>query len=169
MKKLIVALVLTLAQTALAHEGMKQAVMPKEFDSLKQLVGTWEGTTTMDGKETKVTVVYELTSAGTAVVEKLFKGTPEEMVSVYHKEGKSLGMTHYCGIGNQPHMRLKKSDSKMMAFEMVKTDGISSPKEDHMHAVTLTFNDADSMTETWSHYHDGASAGLVTFALKRVK
>src|SRR5437868_7105013 len=108
MKKLMFASVLfVLAAPAFAgdHEHMKPvASMPKEFDSLKTLAGTWEGTGMMDGKEQAVTVVYEVTSGGSILVERLMPGTPGEMISVYHRDGKTLSMTHYCALGNQPEM-----------------------------------------------------------------
>ena len=65
--------------------------MPKEFDTLKKLVGKWEGTSVMAGKEEKVSVVYELTSGGTAIAERLMPGTAHEMVSMYYSEGKNAG------------------------------------------------------------------------------
>jgi hypothetical protein len=168
-KSFLFSLLLCFSGLALGHPGHQPPAMPKEFDQLKQLVGTWEGTTMMDGKEQKVIAVYEVTSGGTAVVERLFAGTPEEMVSVFHKEGKSLGMTHYCAIGNQPHMHLKKADGKSMAFEMTKPDGISSMKEAHMHAVTLTMADPDSLKEEWVQFADGSQKGTAAFTLKRKK
>lgn len=144
--------------------------MPKEFDSVKQLVGTWEGTGNMgDGKEQPVTVVYELTSGGTAVTEKLMPGTPMEMVSVYHKEGKSLGMTHYCAMGNQPHLKLKSAEPKSVVFEMVGTAGITSAKEPHMHAVTLTMADADSLKQEWVSFEGGKKKMTAVFTYKRKK
>ena len=76
-------------------------------------------------------------------------------------------MTHYCALGNQPHMQLKKAGSKQMAFEMVKPDGIVSPKEPHMHAITLTLTDPNSLQQDWVHYIDGKQAGTVTFSFKR--
>jgi hypothetical protein len=144
-------------------------VMPKEFDVMKQLVGTWEGTAKMGEKEEPVTVIYKMTAAGTALTETLMPGTPHEMVSVYHKDGRSLAMTHYCATGNQPHMKLKKGDAQSISFEMTKPTGISSAKEAHMHAVTLTLADPDTLKQEWTFYTDGKKSGVNAFNFKRKK
>ena len=142
--------------------------MPKEFDMMKGLVGTWEGTTMMDGKETPVSVVYKVTSNGSVLTEILGPGQPMEMISVYHKEGNSLAMTHYCALGNQPHMKLKKSDAKSVSFEMVGKSGIASMKEPHMHAVTLTLTDPNTLQAEWTHFENGKpSAEKALFTFKR--
>jgi len=168
-KMLLLALTLLLAQTCFAGaEGHHQPpAMPKEFEALKTLVGKWEGTTKMHDKEEKTEVTYALTSGGTAIMETMMPGTPHEMVSIYHKAGKSLAMTHYCALGNQPYMPLKKADKKSISFELKKPVGISSMKEEHMHAVTLTLQDNDTLVQDWVNYKGGKKAGNVTFTLKR--
>src|SRR5690349_14032148 len=76
----------------------------KEFERMKQLVGTWKGSGDMDGKKMDAVVNYRLTSAGTVLLETMGPGTDHEMVTAYHDEGGKLAMTHYCAMGNQPHM-----------------------------------------------------------------
>ena len=143
--------------------------VPKELDALKQLAGTWEGTSRKgQNPEQKASVVYEITSGGTAVTSKLFPGQPHEMISVYHKEGKSVGMTHFCAAGNAPQMVLKKADGKTMTFEIQKSEGLSSPSESHMHAVTLTMVDANTLQEEWSQFENGKKTDAVTFNFKRI-
>ncbi len=169
---LFVSFSISLSSVAFANSDHKMPIveMPKSFDTLKSLVGTWEGSSDMgDGKQTPVVVVYELTSGGTAISEKLMPGTPHEMVSIYHKEGKSLGMTHFCALGNQPHMKLKKAESNRMAFEMAGTSGISSSKEPHMHALTLTMADSDSLKQEWVHFAGGKKGMTAVFEYKRKK
>src|SRR6266852_7737782 len=103
-----------------AHPGAK---MPASFDNVKALVGQWERTTKMGDKDTPVTASYEMTAGGTAILERLLTGTPNEMVSVYHSDGTKVAITHYCMLGNQPEMTLRKTDKNMMVFEMAATSG----------------------------------------------
>jgi hypothetical protein len=163
-------MVLVVASPALAHEHPTPSI-PKELDTMtKELVGTWEGMSKMGGdKEMPVSVVYEVTSGGTAITERLFPGTPHEMISVYHKDGDTVSMTHFCAFGNAPQMKLKKFDGKVMAFEMTKPMGISSMKEPHMHAVTLTLTDHDSLQHEWVNYMNGKKAEVSVFNFKRKK
>jgi hypothetical protein len=171
MNKTLLPLFLVVATPALgdpAHEH-PMPVMPKEFDTLKQLVGTWEGSAKVHDKDEVVTVVYELTSGGSAITEKAMPGTPHEMITVYHREGKGLAMTHYCAAGNQPHMKLTKADGNSMSFEMVGTSGIDSAGEPHMHALKLTIAGADTLTQEWTHFANGKKVSVAVFNLKRKK
>ena len=150
--------------------GMKAPAMPAEFEKLKSLVGTWKGTADMGGdKPMDVTHTFELTSGGSAVVEKLMVGTPKEMVSVYCSEGGKLVMTHYCSMGNQPKMSLKKNSDNEMDFLMKGTAGIGSAKDAHMHGMNIVWKDADHITEQWTMYNDGKQRKTVAFELARVK
>lgn len=162
-------ILLAAAQPALAGKDDHQhaVTMPEEFETLKQLVGTWEGKSDMGKGEQTMRVVYALTSGGTAITETLMLGTPHEMVSVYHKDGDSLAMTHYCAMGNQPHMKLKQADDKRMVFEMDKPQGIASADEAHMHGLTLTLKDKNTLQHDWSHYEGGKATQTVTFLLHK--
>ena len=163
-------LLLPAAQTVFAGEKHEHtpAAMPRQFETLKQLLGTWEGKSQMGDKgEQTVQVIYELTSGGTAIVEKLMPGTPQEMVSVYHKEGDSLAMTHYCSMGNQPHMTLQDADAGHLVFEMKQPQGIASAEESHMHALTLTLKDKNTLQQDWVNYDKGKPAQTATFLLHR--
>lgn len=166
LKMTVSALVLTLALPVLAHE-MPQVNTPKDFEKVKELVGTWEGTHKTDKGEEKLKVTYELTSGGTAVLEKLFAGTPHEMISVYHPSGTKVTMTHYCAMGNQPEMTMKKADDKTMAFEMTGTAGIKSKNELHMHGLTVTMTDKDHMKEEWVSFEKGKKKDVTVFDLTR--
>ena len=56
-----------------------------ELNRIKALAGRWTSTTSMFGnKDEKVFTAYAITAGGSAVVETIFPGTPNEMVSVYY-------------------------------------------------------------------------------------
>jgi hypothetical protein len=96
---LIAVVCLSLAGLLLAHAGEDQSAPytgSKEFERMKQLVGTWEGTSDMGKEGEKVRVEYRLTAGGSTLAETLFPGSAEEMVSVYRDRGGKLAMTHYC-------------------------------------------------------------------------
>lgn len=141
--------------------------IPAAFKAMQQVLGDWQGTQLMDGKEVPVTVSYELTSGGTAMTERLMAGTPEEMVSVYHMDGDSVAMTHYCALGNQPYMKLTRQQGNSFAFEMAGNMGVQSAAEPHMHGVTLILKDANTLQQRWSHYADGKLHSEVTFDFQR--
>jgi hypothetical protein len=144
-----------------------QAAMPKEFEALKPLVGAWEGTAQMGGQQVPVVLTYALTSGGTAIIETLMAGTPHEMVSVYHKAGDKVSMTHYCALGNSPTMALVKSDGKCAQFEMTEPKGVASIEETHMHGVTLTLTGPDTLRQEWEQFEGGKKKQTMVFEFKR--
>jgi hypothetical protein len=136
---------------------------------MKTLVGTWTGKTDMGQGPVDMTVQYSLVAAGSAVEERCFPGTPNEMVSMYYDQGGKLAMTHYCIMGNRPRMLLKSSDDKMIKFDFDKSCGINPKKESHMHALTITFNDANTITTSCKAMMDGKEMAEHPTTLTRVQ
>lgn len=157
------------ASVSFAGEGQTAAPAPKEFEQLKVMVGKWEAKTkdSKTGKEDKGLVTYELTSGGTAIVEKLFAGTPHEMVSIYHTNNGKVAMTHYCMAGNQPELALKKATEKTTTFELDGTKGITNKNENHMHGLVLTMVDKDHMKQEWSSFEKNKQVGTTVIELTR--
>jgi len=170
---LIAAVCFSLAGLFVAQAGEYQSTPytgSAEFERVKQLVGAWEGTSDMGKEGEKVRVEYRLTAGGSALVETLFPGSAEEMVSVYHDRKGKLAMTHYCMLRNQPRMTLAKADAQ--TIELVfgkKGNDIDPAKEKHMHAVRITFTDNDHIIQKWTMFEKGKDAGGVTIMLTRVR
>jgi hypothetical protein len=115
-----------------------------QLERLKKLAGTWVEAD-KDGKPTdKVVSVVKVTAGGSAVHETYFPGEPMEMISVYHKDGADLVMTHYCAVGNQPKMKADpKSPANQIKFVFAGGTNLDPAKDMHMHEGTLTFVDDD--------------------------
>ena len=150
-----------------AAEGNKSS----RLDLFKQLAGEWVGTATPQLKDAKeVHVTYKVTSGGSAVVETHFPGTEHEMVTVIHRDGDDLLLTHYCMLGNQPQMKAPATgDGNKVEFKFVRATNLKSDKDMHMHDVTFTFVDKDTLRTEWTHFKDGKAAGQVVSELKRKK
>ncbi len=103
-----------------------------------------------------VAAIYRTTGAGSAVVETLWPGTPDEMVTVYHRDGEDLVLTHYCSVGNQPHMRAFYISSGRVDFSFDGGTNIDSSRDMHMHGVSLEFVSAEEFFATWSGWTSGA-------------
>jgi hypothetical protein len=155
-----------------AHAGEHQSASytgSPEFERMKKLVGAWEGTSDMGKEGEKVRVEYRLTAGGSALVETLFPGSPEEMVSVYHDRAGKLAMTHYCMFHNQPRMTLSKADPHMLELVFAKKgNDIDPAKENHMHGLRITFTDNDHIVQKWTLFEKGKDKGGVTLKLTRV-
>ena len=161
---------IVLAGNVMAGE-MHHAVPPgsPEFERIKSLAGRWEGTAKESDAEAKPTSVeYKVTSGGSVVVETLCPGTPHEMVSVYHDQNGKLAMTHYCMLGNRPLLQLTSSDSQHIALSLAEGSGIA-PGEQHMHALTLTWQDPNHLTQAWTGYEGGKAKPPMIMTLSRVE
>src|SRR6266850_4824690 len=150
-----VCAVLLLAAAALQADEPKSKQSSPEFDKLKTLVGTWKGKTDMGQGPIEMTVQYRLLAGGSVLEERVFSGTPNEMVTMYYDQNGKLAMTHYCMFGNRPGMLLKSSDAKTIKLDFDATCGIDVKKESHMHAFTITFDDADTITTNCKAILDG--------------
>ncbi len=169
---LIVLLGLILCPVPAVSGGYDRAAVTHsaDFEKMKGLAGAWQGTADMGKGPQTFKVTYELTSAGNAVIERLFAGLPHEMVSVYYDFNGKLNMTHYCSLGNQPHMELMNPGEKTMFFSLSeKNPNLVSVKEDHMHSLNISFEGKDSITQSWSRYEKGEKQSDTVIKLTRIK
>jgi len=152
-KSRIVGLVFASVLMFAAH-GSAQSKHPPAFEKLKTLVGEWEGKME-DGHLARVT--YRLTSGGSALVETIKPGEPEEMITVYHPDGDSIVATHYCGAKNQPRMRASggPGEIKEIAFSFLDVTNLSAPSAGHMRDLVVTFHDHDHFTARWTYRENG--------------
>ena len=138
------------------------------FESLKRLAGDWQGNLmTPDGPP--MSARYRVTSGGSVVEEVLFPGTEQEMVSMYHMDGKELVMTHYCAAGNQPTMRARPSkDASSITFDFVRGSNMK-PGDLHMHSVRIALAGEDRVETEWTTWSGGKAADSAKFSLARQK
>jgi len=152
-----------------ADEPVKAKQGSPEFERMKTLLGTWKGKTDMGQGPIDLAVQYRLLAGGSVLEERVFAGTPNEMITMYFDNGGKLALTHYCMFGNRPGMLLKAADAKTLTFDFDKTCGINEAKESHMHALTIRFDDADTVTTSCKAFMDGKEMDEHPTTLKRVK
>jgi hypothetical protein len=81
------------------------------------------------------------------------------MLSVYHRDGDEVAMTHFCCVGNQPRFRAKIGKNKdELIFEFVGGSNIDPAKDMHIHGGVIRFVDADHIHSEWYMYVDGKQA-----------
>lgn len=157
---------------AAASQGWdgKQTEKGASLEQFKQLAGEWVGKGDHDGMKMDSHITYKITSGGSAVVETIDPGGAHEMITVIHQDGDKLGLTHYCAIGNQPHMTATpKPGENKVAFEFASASNLRSPNDMYMHNVTYTFVDKDTLKSEWVNYNNGKPAGKAVFEMKRKK
>jgi hypothetical protein len=132
---------LLVAAAAGAGEGNchgAAAAKDPRFDFLKRLEGTWVSTSGDDEMSGGV-FEFRVTAGGHAVEEREMVGTPMEMVTLYHMDGKELAATHYCMLGNQPHLTAaEKVVDDTLSFSCTGTPGnAGSHDEEHVHGWSM--------------------------------
>ncbi len=134
--------------------GWAQAAKAPGFEKLKSLVGEWEG---KNANGQTVRVSYRLVSGGSVLMETLQPAGEPEMVTLYHPDGDSLMVTHYCSANNQPRMRATPAggEVKELNFEFVDATNLPDPSAGHMHHLALTFEDANHVTQIWTWQQAG--------------
>jgi len=167
MKRLTILLAVILGIIAFPCTSPAQGSAGEQFARLASLVGTWHGTTS-EGK--KVTSTYELVSNGSAIMERLSPGSEPDMITMYHRDGDHLMMTHYCSAGNQPRMRAEPSgtEGNVIRFSFLDATNLKSPDDGHMQKLVFIFRDKDHMTQEWTWREKGQEK-TVQFELTREK
>ena len=136
----------------------------KSFDLLRGMEGKWSGKN-QQGQPVEVT--FRMTAGGSALMSEIHGHGPENMITMFHMDGDRLVMTHYCGAGNQPRMKVIASDAKSVSFEFFDGTNIG-PGDGHMQHVTFAQPDADHHTEEWVFVGNGKEMREL-FTLERVK
>jgi hypothetical protein len=132
---------------------------PAAFEQMKSLVGHWE---TEKSNTNKATLDLELTSAGSALLERVHMeddGKPVEMITLYYVDGDQLKLTHYCMAGNQPTMVATYSpETKTLKFDFASITNLKTPDSGHMHHAVYTLMDANHFKTTWTFRKDQKDA-----------
>lgn len=148
-----------LALCACAAPSRPRAVAPptpaqsEMFARVRALEGTWE---MLDEQgQRQVAAVFQVSSNGSVVRELMFPGSEHEMTNVYHMDGPSLVMTHYCAGGNQPRMRARALAGDRLAFAFDSVTNLTAADESYMGELTLVFVDADHLQQEWRSFRAG--------------
>jgi hypothetical protein len=120
------------ATTAIADSG-------GVFDVFKSLQGRWS--IQSGGKTITTVMTYDVGSKDSIVTEQFGKE-----LTVIHRDGQDLQMTHFCNAGNQPRLRLKKSRSpKLFEFAMFDITNLRKSDEPHVQKILYTIVDEKHM------------------------
>jgi hypothetical protein len=142
------------AVAVLVAQEKPHAKAPPAFETLKTLVGTWEGPNPEGGMETDV---IRLISNGTAIEEIVQARQDNQMVTIYAPDGERIAMTHFCSIGNQPRMETQAATANQKEFDFAFTGGtnIAGPGDPQMNHLLLQLIDKDHFIEVWGFSMNG--------------
>lgn len=170
----LVGLLLLAAGPARAQQTPDSAAA---FKRLKGLVGAWD-VTERDNPNTKEVATYTLTGGGHVVAEDLrapsgAANAMGHMFTNYHLDRGTLVLTHFCGAGNQPRMRVKSiaGDGKRISFEMYDITNLATPESFRSDALDVVFlsDDRVNLMYRGSRGPGGAIKSEQVFRLSRRK
>jgi hypothetical protein len=135
------------------------------FERISSLQGEWKGQ--MNGLNARL--IYTLTANGSVLMEECRPDNGAMMVTMFSVDGDHLIATHYCSAKNQPQMATGPitDPTKPLAFSLVRVTGLKSPDAFHNTGLTVTQDDQDHLTQTWTYQAKGKS-GENVFHFTRV-
>ncbi len=166
---LIAALSVCAAAGAQDHDmHVSKVTSTPQWESLKSLVGEWDGSTVKAGRKMATHVSVRMTGDGSAIMHVIDAGTPHEMVTMFYMDKDRLMATHFCSAHNQPRFEAVASPNpKEIAFAF--KDGTNiRPGDAYMSRLAITLVDADHHDEAWG-YDLAGKVSTATFHLTRVK
>ena len=142
-KTIVVAAMLTLSQSV-AAVGQRTIDSRAAFERLKGLVGTWNTTDKGRPGSAELTT-YKMAGGGRVLVQE----DGETLSNAFHLDVDKLMVTHYCGSGNQPRMRVREVDDRHIAFEMFDITNLADPQGYRTTHLEIVFLSADRIDLTY--------------------
>jgi hypothetical protein len=164
----VLVLPAAIARAAPPPPASGTAAASAPLERFKTLAGEWVAAE--DGEMAKkgdLVARYAITAGGSAVVETVFPGSPHEMVTVYHADGRDLVLTHYCMEGNQPRMRATRARGPRFDFAFDGGTNIDPGRDRHMHSAWVEFVGGDELRNEWTEHADGKTVLVVKSHLLR--
>src|SRR5688572_30183103 len=88
----------------------------------RALVGKWRATTP---ENRTITTSYRTISNGSALVETFTSSSGKETISVYHRDGRALMLTHYCAQGNQARLKATEATRERIVFTFLDATNVA--------------------------------------------
>ncbi|MCG8413199.1 MAG: hypothetical protein MI746_03170 [Pseudomonadales bacterium] len=179
MKKLLLAPLVTVIAGVGSSAFAGDAFTPDEaFQTMLKLEGTWSGEARVvpvgqspDDVQSAPTTVSFKNIGNSSVMQTFAAGTPAEMVSMYHQNGKNeLIHTHYCAIGNQPSMAfVETNEAGVIDFKFTEGTNMDVESDAHAHHSWMRIIDEDTYETRTENWAGGKVVSYRLTTMKRVK
>ncbi|PCJ27481.1 MAG: hypothetical protein COA96_02995 [SAR86 cluster bacterium] len=166
---------LLISNFALADDGFTP---DGAFQSMLKLEGTWSGEAETvaaglpraDAVKSTTTVSFK-NIGNSSVMQTFAAGTPAEMISMYHQNGKEeLIHTHYCAIGNQPSMTFASTGEQgVIDFKFTSGTNMDVNADPHAHNSYIKIIDEDTYETRTENWGGGKLVSYRYTTMKRVK
>jgi hypothetical protein len=101
----------------------------------RHLVGRWRATTP---ENRTIATSYRVVSNSSALVETFTSASGKETLSVYHRDGRALMLTHYCAQGNQARLKAIEATNEKVVFTFLDATNVTD-QQGVMHRLAFLF------------------------------
>jgi hypothetical protein len=154
-----------------AGDGPNKVVYSADdaFAFLKTLAGNWRRTSDRKDHGGKGTLeTFRISAGGSTVINTIFPGEESEMISVFHRDGEELLLTHYCALQNTPIMKFEKSDKPGLIKFVFKGGTNFDPAVDaHVHEGEIVIRDKDTVEANFTAFAGGKPLPMGKALLQR--
>ena len=130
----VLLLVLTLGASGCAAElGTSSKVFasqrwaddtePAWAEMQRALEGRWQATTP---ENRTIATSYRVVSKSSALIETFTSASGRETLSVYHRDGRALMVTHYCAQGNQARLKATEATRERIVFTFLDATNVGA-------------------------------------------
>lgn len=110
-----------------------------DFDRLAALAGEWKNA---ERPESALRIRFTLTAGGTVLQESWYRGDTLHSLTIYHRDGDRLALTHYCPQGNQPTL-VQQDDGTSLAFTFRSATDLDTATESYLHDLSFDLGNPD--------------------------
>ncbi|HEX6884103.1 MAG TPA: VOC family protein [Planctomycetota bacterium] len=137
------------------------------FERLADLAGSWEGRSSQ-GWTSRSEI--ELIARGSVVLERTnFEAHPgETMLTLFHKDGPDLVLTHYCVAGNQPRLVASAIEGEALSFTFRDATNLPAPGTGHMGSARFVLEGPDAFSSRWSFSQGGQTSWMEEIRYRRL-
>jgi hypothetical protein len=123
-------------------------------DMNRALEGRWRAETP---EKRAIQTAYRSVSRGSALVETFTSASGKETISVYHRDGGALMLTHYCAQGNQARLKATEATRERVVFTFLDATNVA-PGQGVMKRLVFVFRPDGFDQESVYREPDGTDA-----------
>ncbi len=155
------------APSALRLELVERSPAQLAFERLCTLAGTWEGKSSAGWT---ARIELEVIARGSALLERSnFEAHPgETMLTLFHKDGAELVLTHYCVAGNQPRLVATEIGPESLRFTFRDATNLASRDQGHMDEALIRLESPNTFSSQWSFFQDGKTSWMEEIHYRRL-
>ncbi|MFO0663462.1 MAG: hypothetical protein U0174_05895 [Polyangiaceae bacterium] len=135
------------------------------YARLRGLAGDWSAKLP-NGK--LVYASYREVANGSAVVETFMTSSGDQTLTIFHRDGAGLMLTHYCAQGNQPRLGVVAITGSEIHFRYIDASNLND-KQDLLAKLSIVFRGVDNFEKHESYRLANGAVETTVLSFARVR